>query len=304
MTYKDNIAQAKLNQLFGIYNKKLTDKIDLSFKRNQRMDVVFEKFNILWNKSLLDPSNKNSNSQFFQKARIDSGMFQDMVDLLKEEFYSSEQNVFEMHLYLIEKSLNNKVNFQFELNFNSKRIKIIIKFKECPYKIASASFINQAFIEYYNQIKNTCKRKNSEKQTEKKKIHLTITCQEDDEQLCNCLKSQETVLRAFEIACGKNMPMLGSLNKVYRFNDHLEYLQPTLRSYLAKINYSDQALLLGELQIQENFDLEKIVVPLMLIDKYTSIDDYIKGNETILIQVVELCERLCDPSVNLKELAM
>ena len=85
------------------------NNLDLSFKRKKRMDLVFEKFDVLWNKSLVDPSDKNANSQFFQKARIDSGMFQDMVDLLKEEFYNSKHNIFEMHLYLIERSLNNKV---------------------------------------------------------------------------------------------------------------------------------------------------------------------------------------------------
>lgn len=248
------------------------------------MDLVFEKFDVLWNKSLVDPSDKNANSQFFQKARIDSGMFQDMVDLLKEEFYNSKHNIFEMHLYLIERSLNNK---------------------ECPYKIASAAFINQAFIEYHNQVKNASKRntKTTEPAVENKCNNLTSNCQIDAD-ICNCEKRQQSVLKAFEVACGKNMPMLGSLNKVYKFTAHLDYLRPTILTYMDKINFSDQALLVGELQIQESFSMEKIVIPLMLIDKYTSIDDYIKGNETVLIQVVELCERLCDPSVKLKELAM
>ncbi len=40
----------------------------------------------------------------------------------------------------------------------------------------------------------------------------------------------------------------------------------------------------------------------MLIDKYPAIDDYINRNEKVLLQVVGLIDRLCNPEVNLKEL--
>ena len=77
-----------------------------------KMDEVFEKFDQLWKKSLLEPNDKTyaGNSQFFHKARLDSGLFQDMNDFLKEEFYHAKQNIFEFHLYLIDKSLKEKVN--------------------------------------------------------------------------------------------------------------------------------------------------------------------------------------------------
>lgn len=41
----------------------------------------------------------------------------------------------------------------------------------------------------------------------------------------------------------------------------------------------------------------------MLIDKYPSIDDYINRNEKVLLKVVDLVDRLCNPEFNLKELA-
>ncbi len=42
----------------------------------------------------------------------------------------------------------------------------------------------------------------------------------------------------------------------------------------------------------------------MLLDKYTSIDNYINRNEEILLKVVEFCDDLCDPNKNLKEIAL
>ena len=40
----------------------------------------------------------------------------------------------------------------------------------------------------------------------------------------------------------------------------------------------------------------------MLMDKYPSIDDYINKNEIVLLQVVELCDKLCHPETNLNEI--
>lgn len=106
-------AYATSNQRRMKDNHTLVSTISFSFNPQSKMDPIFEKFSQLWSKSLLDPNDKSAaatvNSQFFHKARLDSGLYQDMLDLLKEEFYNCKHNVFEAHLYLIEKSLNEKV---------------------------------------------------------------------------------------------------------------------------------------------------------------------------------------------------
>ncbi len=88
----------------------------ISFNHTRNMDTIFEKFSTLWSKSLLDANDKSANaanSQFFHKARLDSGLYQDMLDYLKEEFYNCKENIFATHLYLIERALKEKVKSLF-----------------------------------------------------------------------------------------------------------------------------------------------------------------------------------------------
>lgn len=234
------------------------------------MDAIFERFDQLWRKSLLDPSDKSTISKYFFKARLDAVMYQDMIDFLKDEFYQSTHNVFDTHLYLVDKSL---------------------KDKDCPFKYARAAFLNQAFVEFYNQMKNQCKRKT--------KLDSEISKENKDNS--SFKKTDQIILKAFELAAGKNMSMLSSFNKIYNFNENLDKLNTD--HYLEKINFTDKAIMIGELQLHDNYQLDKIVIPLMLLDKYTAIDDYINKSETVTIQVVDLCDKLCSPDVNLKDIA-
>ena len=41
----------------------------------------------------------------------------------------------------------------------------------------------------------------------------------------------------------------------------------------------------------------------MLIDKYSSIDEFINKNEKTLLAVVNLCNKLCDKNLDLREVA-
>ena len=41
----------------------------------------------------------------------------------------------------------------------------------------------------------------------------------------------------------------------------------------------------------------------MILDKYSSIDEYINKNEPVLLSVVDLCDRLCGSDVHLRNLA-
>ena len=54
------------------------------------------------------------------------------------------------------------------------------------------------------------------------------------------------------------MNLLSSFNKIYNFNENYHLLQPTTVNYMSKLNYTDQATLIGELQVQEKFDIENV----------------------------------------------
>ena len=200
--------------------------------RRNNMDEIFLKFNKRWSESIV--SDKSPNAFAFHKARLDATLYQDMLDYMKEEFYNSKQNVFEMHIFLIQKCFDNK---------------------DSQFKQASMFFINQAFIDYYNQLKNVCKKSMT---TNEK--HLTINCQEK-EQICFCTKNNEIVLKAFNLVVEKRcLNLLSSFNKIYNFIEHLDHLKPHIINHMDNLKCVDQAILLGELQIQQNFSLDEVIV--------------------------------------------
>jgi hypothetical protein len=203
------------------------------------MDQVSQNFDTLWTKSLVNQSDKSSSSQTFHKARLDSVLFRDMLDYLKKEFYNSQQNIFEVHLFLVDTSLKNKA---------------------CPFKHAKAAFINHAFTEFHNQQKNICKRQLAETDANAKP-HLITGCTKADECLCN--KTQAVIVRAFELTVSKNMLMFSSFNKIYNFNENIDHLQASLTECfksIKKVLFTDRAILIGELQVYDAFPLEQVDV--------------------------------------------
>lgn len=92
------------------FNKMTQKNIFFLDGRRREMYVVFQNFESLWSKALLDPNDKSTvNAQFFHKARLDAALYKDMSDALKDEFYNSKHNIFETHLFLIETALKEKV---------------------------------------------------------------------------------------------------------------------------------------------------------------------------------------------------
>jgi len=190
------------------------------------MDRVYNQFKSMWSKSVISQDNNNmTNVQIFHKAKLINSCYHDMIDYLKEEFYNTKQNVFELHLYLVENCLDhNEVH-----------------------KLASAFMINNAFVEWRNQIRNLNRKKNIE--------HLTSTCKED---VCNCKTNDLIISNAFNLAIRKNITLLGSFNKIYNFNDNYHLLQAEAVNCISKLNYTDQATLIGELQVQDKFNIENV----------------------------------------------
>ncbi len=214
------------------------------------MDNVFAEFDSLWSKSLINPScADNKNAVNFHRARLDHKLYQDMLEFLKREFYNSSQNIYDMHLYLVERSLNNA---------------------NCPFKNASALFINQAFVEFYNQLRNHGKKNTSEtKGPINNKYHLTKSCKimesSTNAEICYCFKNEEHVLKAFNLTVEKNLSLFSSFNKIYSFVEFIELIKPNMMSSMNKLNYSDQAILIGELQLQEHFELEKVIFNFIIL---------------------------------------
>ena len=191
-----------------------------------KMDRVYNQFKAMWSKSVISQdSNNGTNVQIFHKAKLINSCYHDMIDYLKEEFYNTKQNVFELHLYLVENCLNHN-----EIH-----------------KLASAFMINYAFVEWRNQIRNLNRKKNID--------HLTGTCKED---VCNCKTNDLIILNAFNLAIRKNITLLGSFNKIYSFNENYHLLQTETANCMPKLNYTDQATLIGELQVQDKFNIENV----------------------------------------------
>lgn len=245
-------------------------KITLCFK----MDTVFEQFKSMWSKSIIT-SPLDKNVQIFHRAKLNTNLFHDMIDYLKDEFYNSKQNVFLMHLFLVEQCLDS--------SYDSNHM----------HKVASASLINYAFVEWRNQIKNLNKKKNTE--------HLTSTCKED---VCNCRIDALIITDAYKLVVKKNINMLSSFNKIYNFTDNYHLLQAITTTHIQKLHYSDQAALIGELQVQDKFNIEHIIIPLMLLDKYTSIDEFINKDSKTMLSVIDICDMLCNSETNLKEISL
>ena len=205
--------------------------------RRNNMDEIFLKFDKRWSESIV--SDKRPNAVAFHKARLDATLYQDMLDYMKEEFYNSKQNVFEMHLFLIQKCLDNK---------------------DSQFKQASMFFVNQAFIDYYNQLKNVCKKSMATGENAKIEKHFTINCK-DQEQICFCTKNEEIVLKAFNLVVERRcLNLLSSFNKIYNFIEHLDHLKPHIINHMNNLKCVDQAILLGELQIQQNFSLDEVII--------------------------------------------
>ena len=217
----------KITQITNSFSNNNSKFILFKDLRKTKMNQIYENFVSLWSKSLLDPATKSSNCYAFHKAKLDSSLVCDIEDYLKEEFFNCKLNIYEMHLELIERCLESEDN----INRNS-----------------SAMFVNHVFVNWNNQQRNIIKRKLSD-------VHLTASCKDKE---CFCNKDDKFIEKAFNLSLAKNVSMLSSFNKVYNFNENCHLLNANIDEALNVMSVQDKAILVGELQMQDKVDIEKV----------------------------------------------
>ena len=143
---------------------------------------------------------------------------------------------------------------------------------------------------------------------EKKRLTLTLFLTEKftdwlkskGDQNLKMPASEEIVLRAFDVSTAHHLNLFVSFSSIYKFFTFKSSLKDKTLKILKKSNYSDQALILGELQLQEIVELRDLVVPLLIQNQYESIDLFIKNDQKTLSSVLDLFNQLCDFNFHMK----
>ncbi|XP_041370176.1 exonuclease mut-7 homolog isoform X2 [Gigantopelta aegis] len=81
-----------------------------------------------------------------------------------------------------------------------------------------------------------------------------------------------------------------------------EYCVPVVKELLANKKYNQAAQCISKLQLQSEFTMEEIVLPLILQDKVNVVEDYLAGNAEQQKLAVKLLDHMCDPQTNLHQL--
>ena len=207
---------------------------------------------------------KNVEEISFHRIRMNKLLIQDLEEHLKEEFYASTLNIYDLHLDLL--------GFCFE---------------QMPHKKESALFVNQTFSNWHSNMRNRAQKKGSKSPAD---------------EMVSKAPTEQQVVRAFDMAASNHMALLAQLNKIYSFSKHYELLEKKIYDAIKTLQFVDQAELIGTLEIQHKFNLENLVIPLMLQNKYAAIDSFANKNEQITLSIVDLCNRLCNNyEVSLKD---
>lgn len=77
--------------------------------------------------------------------------------------------------------------------------------------------------------------------------------------------------------------------------EHVQHLQDSCC-------YKEAALLSVKLELQEDLEMEKMCVPLILMDKLPLAEAYVQGNAKLQERLVELLDSWCSPDFRLDEL--
>jgi hypothetical protein len=141
---------------------------------------------------------------------------------------------------------------------------------------------------------------------EKKRCTLTLFITEKfldwlrsrKEELVN--KGEEMLLRAFDVSTAHHLNLFTSFSTIYKFLNFKDLLKEKTLKCLKKFNFSEQALILGELKLQEIYSIREVIIPLLIQNQYESIDLYIKNDDKTLTKVLELFNELCDFSFHMK----
>ena len=111
---------------------------------------------------------------------------------------------------------------------------------------------------------------------------------------------EELVFKAFDVSTAHHLNLFSNFSNVYKFLNHKNLLKEKTLSCLKRLTYSDQALLLGELQLQEIYSVRELIIPLLIQNQYESIDAYVKNDIQVLANVLDVFNKLCDFNFHLK----
>ncbi|CAH1786913.1 unnamed protein product [Owenia fusiformis] len=114
------------------------------------------------------------------------------------------------------------------------------------------------------------------------------------------LLNEVTRLEAFLMGVKNNMILMDMVVKAFKLYYHgNQFFISHIRPMVEKKDYKMASQCISKLGLQEHFDFEEIVIPLLLTDKVNLIESYVYRNKAAQIKIVQLLDRLCDKSVDI-----
>ncbi|ESO95750.1 hypothetical protein LOTGIDRAFT_116671 [Lottia gigantea] len=90
--------------------------------------------------------------------------------------------------------------------------------------------------------------------------------------------------------------------KVFDLNhDGNEYFVPFIRYYIQQQKFKEAAVSITKLGLQDHFEVNEVLIPLLIQDKVNMLENYVIGRPELQKQVVELLDGLCDRESNIEE---
>lgn len=83
----------------------------------------------------------------------------------------------------------------------------------------------------------------------------------------------------------------------YPGNDHF---LPTVKNFLEKKKYKEAAVCVGKLRLQHHFEMEEIILPIILQDKINLLETYVNGEPDYQQVLVQYLDHLCDRETDLE----
>jgi hypothetical protein len=192
------------------------------------MDTIYSNFISLWTKSICETKGKEASELIvFQKQKLNQSHANQIEKHFMNELLNPKFNIYEIHLYLIESCFSNKANY------HSNFLGIL--------------FLNKIFDDWHRQQVNRFRRN-----TNKNGSHLTNTCTDVS---CFCTLINNHVIKAFEISVRKNISLLQSLNKIYKFEENYELLKPKIDDYFNKADLVDKGKVIGIFKLYTKYDI-------------------------------------------------
>ncbi|XP_072025307.1 exonuclease mut-7 homolog [Amphiura filiformis] len=114
------------------------------------------------------------------------------------------------------------------------------------------------------------------------------------QQVISTALTEDMKHEAFSISTNAHANIFDLLCRLYRLDKSgNEFLVPYVKSLLDKNQYKEAAQYATKLQLQNYFTLEEICLPLLLQDKINLAENYVKGNETMQIGLVQSLDQYC-----------